>query len=382
MQIFKVYCKVFRKNGVAFCFLFILVYGVICALTANSSTNTSATSFDPALCSVGIIDQDDSEFSCALRSYLDERTDLMDINEADGEDGIRDGLFSAWIRYGIIIPEGYEASFLSGKPLDIKSFSAADSANSVMVGMLLENYLNTAALYRDTTGIDYDAIAEDMAQGAEVKVADTYVNENNGTDCFFVNYLVYPILAILLSCIPMVMLTMNETDLRRRNFCSPIKNSFMTTQLFLGNGVIALLTYVMLLAIIFICRRSVFSGTRGLLWSANIFLFLLISLALSFLFSNISKKSTVTPIANLVSLGTCFLGGVFVPQAYLSDGLLKAATINPAFWYIKANEEINQLTEYSLSSMQTLGRYVLIELSFAVAFFALALALGKRRNTQ
>ena len=251
-----------------------------------------------------------------------------------------------------------------------------------MVGMLLENYLNTAALYRDTTGIDYDAITDDMAQSAEVKVAESYVNENNGTDCFFVNYLVYPILAILLSCIPMVMLTMNETDLRRRNFCSPIKNSFMTTQLFLGNGVIALLTYVMLLAIIFLCRRSVFSGTRGILWAANIFLFLLISLALSFLFSNISKKSTVTPIANLVSLGTCFLGGVFVPQAYLSDGLLKAATINPAFWYIKANEEINRLTEYSFSSMQTLGRYALIELCFAVAFFALALAIGKRRNTQ
>lgn len=82
----------------------------------------------------------------------------------------------------------------------------------------------------------------------------------------------------------------------------------------------------------------------------------------------------------MISLGLCFLSGVFVPQLFLGDSVLKVVQFNPVFWFVKANETIGNL---SVINQETLGPVFIdmgIVLAFAVAVFAIAMVVSRAQR--
>jgi len=85
-------------------------------------------------------------------------------------------------------------------------------------------------------------------------------------------------------------------------------------------------------------------------------------------------------VANMINLTMCFLCGIFVDQSLLTEGVLQAAHFMPLFWYAEA---IKQVACNSGDAILGSGypMSILIQILFAVAFFAAGLIISRKRET-
>ena len=120
---------------------------------------------------------------------------------------------------------------------------------------------------------------------------------------------------------------------------------------------------------------------NGLLFLLNSFVFTFVALSISLLISNfINSRNAMSAAANVISLGSCFISGVFVPQEYLGDTVLSIAKFNPTYWYVKANDEIAVLVNYNKENLMPIFISMLIVLGFAIAIYALTLVIIKQKR--
>ncbi|MGL5380126.1 ABC transporter permease, partial [Clostridium sp.] len=102
---------------------------------------------------------------------------------------------------------------------------------------------------------------------------------------------------------------------------------------------------------------------------------------IGFLISNlVSSRNAMSAAANVVSLGCCFLSGVFVPQELLGDTVLKIASFNPTFWYVKANNSISTLVNFNKETLTPIISSMLIMLGFAIAILSITLVIIKKKS--
>ncbi len=114
--------------------------------------------------------------------------------------------------------------------------------------------------------------------------------------------------------------------------------------------------------------------------NCRVFRFNLTELSLSFLATLIIKnKNAQSGVSNVLSLGLCFISGVFVPQSLLSSGVLTIASFMPTYWFIKANNEIGLLTNFTIENLSSILTAMLIQIGFAVALVSIALVIIKKR---
>jgi len=93
--------------------------------------------------------------------------------------------------------------------------------------------------------------------------------------------------------------------------------------------------------------------------------------------SFIRSTNAQNAVANIIALGMCFIGGVFIPLYMLGDGILAVSRFLPTFWFVTAHESIGSLTSFGASAMAPVWQAMLIQLAFAVALFCVTLVLGK-----
>ena len=78
----------------------------------------------------------------------------------------------------------------------------------------------------------------------------------------------------------------------------------------------------------------------------------------------IKKAEIIDMAANFVTLGICFLSGIFVPLELLGEGVKKAAQVAPTYWYAKAVDDIFGLTSFTGEKL----RPVFVSLGILLAF--------------
>ena len=178
-----------------------------------------------------------------------------------------------------------------------------------------------------------------------------------------------------------IMLVFNRREIKWRNACAPMDGLKTSIQFLLANGVLAFGTWFILviMCLVFDLRNAFKINT--LYFMLNSIVFALTVLGLSFLLGNLIKgKEASSAIANIVTLSSCFLSGVFVPQAFLGEGVLRVASFFPTYWYVKANTQIAALTRFDFASLKDIFIILLIELGFGAAFIIVSLAVGKRKQ--
>jgi ABC-2 type transport system permease protein len=120
---------------------------------------------------------------------------------------------------------------------------------------------------------------------------------------------------------------------------------------------------------------------NGLLVCINALAFTIAALSISYLVGLLIKnRNAQSAAANVLSLGLCFTSGVFVPQELLSEKALTIASFNPVYWYVKANNTIGSLSNFSFNNLSSVLTYILIELGFAIAIFSVVLVIGKQKR--
>ena len=101
------------------------------------------------------------------------------------------------------------------------------------------------------------------------------------------------------------------------------------------------------------------------------FCLMLVCIAVAEILAILIKKAEIIDMAaNFVTLGICFLSGIFVPLELLGEGVKKAAQVTPTYWYAKAVDDIFGLTSFTGEKLRPVFMSLGILLAFAAALLA------------
>ncbi|MDO9490629.1 ABC transporter permease [Acetobacterium sp.] len=387
MQVYKAFFKVIQKNRGQI-LIYLVVFMVLALLLTNTYNPPQNTDFSKVKVNIAFINDDaDSLLVDGLKTYLGENANLVDL--PDEPQKLQDALFFREVEYILRVPAGFTEAMLSGQDVQLEKTTVPDSTSNIYMDLLINKYLNTAQTYTTyMPGLSQADLTQyvdkDLAEQSEVTMISNGSHSANAEKSgYYFNYLSYSMFAILILGVCSVMLVFNNTDLKRRNLCSPIRSANMNLQMILGNLSFAILTWLVLISASFIMYGSFMFTTTGLLLLLNSFVFTLAALSISYLIGNIVKsRGAMSAVANVFALGTSFISGVFVPQELLGDNVLTIASFTPTYWYIKANNEIAAAVSYNADNLQSIFTSMVLVLAFGVAVLGVTLVLIKQRRVE
>jgi ABC-2 type transport system permease protein len=366
--------------------IYVGIFLFFAVMTSKLYTNPVNTDFTEAKINMVFINHDeDSKLVEGLKDYLNKNANI--INIPDNTQKLQDALFFRQVEYIVKVPKGFYDGLKTGKAVQLEKIALSGSASGIYMDSIINKYLNTAKIYAgNISGISDDEIVrlidKDLAQKTEVKIENPAPAKPSSERCmYYYNYLAYSLFAVLILGVSSVMMAFNNADLKRRNLCSPLKLKNMNLQLILGNISFAVLAWLAMILTSFIMYGGYMFSTKGALLLLNSFIFTLAALSISFLIGNLVKnRNAMSAAANVVSLGTCFISGVFVPQMLLGKTVLKIASFTPTYWYVKANNEIADLVNFGMENLTPVLSNMLIEFGFAAAVLAVTLAVIKQKR--
>jgi ABC-2 type transport system permease protein len=385
MQVYKAFFKIIKKNLFQI-MMYVIIFLSLAIALANTNTNPVNTNFTETKVKIAFINYDkESKLVEGLKAYLNKNAKIVDL--PDETQKLQDALFFREVEYIVKVPTGFGEGLLIGKPLSLEKTTVPGSTSEIYLDSMINKYLNTVKTYKDNMGnlsqeqlITY--VEKDLAEKTEVqlKTSQDEISKNEKR-AFYFNYMAYSLYAVLILGVCSVMIVFNNTDLKKRNHCSPVKLRRMNFEMILANLSFAVLTwFVMVLASIIMYGSYMFSA-KGLLFLLNSFIFTFAALSISFLLGNIiNSKGAMSAAANAVSLGTCFISGVFVPQAFLGKTVLKIASFTPNYWYVKSNNAIATMANFNMENLTPIFLNMLIILGFAVAILTITLVLIKHKR--
>ncbi len=391
MQVYKLCMKIYKKNLKIISIYFVVFFFVSFMMMSNISTS-QPTTFSDSKRNVAWVGTETSVLIEGLKQSLSQRANLIAFEE--DVDLLQDALYFSQVEYVIRIPEGFTNSFeeafsaKGGTNQEIPKLivtSVPGSTSKIYLEMAIDQFLGRVGHYRQVLGDDVsmatmvDYAIEDLK--FEIPV-NTYTGETDTVGGpqqlinYVFNYLSYTLMFVLILGVSTIMIVFNKDELKRRNMCSPIPQKRIHLELFMANGMFSLMTWAALVLFSLAFANKEVWHVNTLIYILNSFVFCISVTSISFLIGTLAKnREAINAIANVFTLGTCFLSGVFVPQMLLGESVLKIASFLPTYWFVLANERIAQSTLLSSEQLKAIFSAMGIELAFGVAFFALALAL-------
>lgn len=379
MIVFKYFFKVLKKYaGIMIMFTSILVIFSVFSLKTNSTGNN----FEATKPDVCIVNQDkDTAITKGLCEYLEKNANIKEIK--DTEEARSDALFYREVNYIIYIPNNYGEDFINGKSPILEVKSTGDYQAS-LAQMLVDTYLQTATKYLEN-GISKEElvakVGEALEEAVRVEMTSTIDNDGLSKASFYYNFANYSILAVCIYVVGMIMSSFKEQNIRKRTMVSPIKNRNYNRSIFLGIIVLGIVLWLVYFGISIILLKDVMLSVHGFYFAVNSLLFTVCALSIAFLVGTIvSNKEAINGIANVISLGTSFLCGAFVPAEFLPDFVLKIAHIFPSYWYIQSNEYIKTIETFSVETLKQLFINMGVIVLFIIVFLFITNVYSKKKN--
>lgn len=391
MQVFKTYFRMLNSYKGVVMMYFGIFLAVALVMTLNTGDDLLADSDAAAeteKLDIAIIDRDHGTMGNALKEYFGESHNLQEI-EYD-EKKISDELYWRRIDYVLVIPQGWEES-LCGDSMEKKSFE------SMKVPGMFDAYYFEAELelyIQKLTGLlaagySMEEAQEELcslqSQKTEVRFA-SFVNKNQNDACtrFFI-YAPYLFIALGMHGVGIILLRFNAKDVKDRMECGAMTMKERVAGITAGILVFGLIMLAVLLVIAGILSGGrIYTDLRFPFFLLNLFAMLLLGLSLGFLAGTAAGSSdAVNGLVNVISIGLCFLGGVFVPQEFFSDTILKVAKFFPTYWYVVTNETIGEMKQLSSGFLTEIFSQVGLVFGYALVIFAITLVVisNKRRRS-
>ncbi|MDF1617149.1 ABC transporter permease [Petrocella sp. FN5] len=383
MPVFRLCLKIFKKK-LPVMMIYVGLFLVISLLIASATRTEREKGFVQSKTNIAVINYDASPLVTGLIDGLKEIANIVPLE--DDSSALQDALYFRKVTYILRIPEDFTDKFLKGEEVWIEKTSVPNSVDAVYVDLKVNQYLRIAQLYNSKSSIDSSKIVSHIHKDMEM---ETKVNLNGGEELkqdqsyamYYYNYLAYSLFSVLILGISTIILVFNNQDLRRRNACSPIPAGSSNFQFILANGIFAVICWAIMVGFCIVFDYKNSNTTNTLLFLINSFVFTLCAVSISFLVGNLVKnQESISALTNVIALGPSFISGVFVPQEFLGEEVLKIASFTPTYWYVKANNTIANLNSFDMASLRETMGYTGIVLGFAIAFLSLALVVGKKKQ--
>ncbi|MFQ9923006.1 MAG: ABC transporter permease [Beduini sp.] len=386
MTVYKLYLKLIRRNFKSILLYLFIFVGIFFMFVIINSNNKTTNSFKEVKPTIAYIDEEQSNLSMNLKDYLATITKISDIDSAESG---KDALFFGDIAACITIPDGFSEHFNNQQVTNIQIEQREDESNAMLVQQYVNSYLQSVSTYQKNTTLSLDEIhakiLDDQSNKTEVAfaIADPETaNDDVILRQLFFNYLSFICLSVTILMVGVVMHSMNNSEIRKRNLAAPIKSLSMNIQMVLGNLTFSIGLWVLFMIIICAFSNNMFS-LIGFTYMLNSLVFFLVALSIAFLAANLIVNTAhptelLSAITNILGLGMTFLGGAFVPQKLISDSVLAISRFTPTYWYVLANDKLVDLSQPTLEIFQYIG----IQSLFAVACFILSMVVYKNKRVQ
>lgn len=375
MTVFKGVLKVLWS-----CRIMVIIYTVILLVFGafNQQTGGAVGSFTASRPDIAVVNRDDGALAAGLTDYLSEQCKIADLGE--DEETLHDALFYREISYILYIPAGYSEELLAGAEPELSVRSVGDSG-AALAETLVTRYLTTAracAAFTDDSSVLTERVESVLKQQAVVETTAESAGALENAVRFY-NFAAYSILGGCVYVICMVLASFQNRRIRMRTAVSGMSLRQFNARLLLSNGVFALAFCLLYILLSIVLVGDGVRTAQGLILMLNILVFTVSALTLAFLIGNlVSDRNAIGGIVNVVALGASFLCGVFVPMEWLPDGVLKAAHLLPAYWYVRTNELLKTAPAVDAALWRAVLSNMAVILAFAALFSVLALLAAKR----
>ena len=366
MTIFKTYWKIVKKNiGIIILYtVMLLVFG-----TMNLKANKNSFEFISSKPDIIIVNNSSGIITDNLISYLKTNANVKNITD---ENDIDDAVFFRDANYVIYIPKDFETKLESGKEVNI-DIKTNNSYDSYIASELLNRYLDVFSKYMNLYNDKILAIQKldnTLNKKASV-VIESKTNLNSKTSLFY-NFSSYSIMAIVIYIICLVLSSFNDEKISKRTNVSGMNYKTFNNYLYISSFTFTFIIFIVYLILSFLILKSSILNINGILYGLNMFIFFIVSFTMAILISNLVKsKGAISGVVNVISLGSAFLCGAFIPVKYMPSFALKIAHIFPTFYFIDNNEYIASLQNFDKASYEFVLKNFIIMIVFIIFFLIL-----------
>ncbi len=191
---------------------------------------------------------------------------------------------------------------------------------------------------------------------------------------YYTSFLAYIIIAIFTTLLILILKSYNEPIVKaRRNIAklSPFKQTMMMS---VASGVSLYGLLLVFFAIGLSMVKFDVPIDQMILHLLNVIVFASTVISFALLITNFNFKAHFAhAIANVVSLGTAFLAGIFVPTELLPNAVVQFAKLLPAYYYVRLSKGI---VFGDVNAIQLLA----IQLLFTLCFITISWYLSQQKS--
>ena len=388
MKVFRA-CMLIMNRRFTTYLIYLMIFLALSIIIPAMSEEQFNTDFSTMKPNITVINRDgDTPLSDGLLTYLREYGNEVALD--DDKTTLQDATFFHATDYIVFLPQGFHDSFIAGENVTLDKVVTTETAKGYYADRLVGQYLNLARSYLSAgLPMGEDVLAENVLRDLSLSVNTEKVQFGDSAPIAF-SYLIFnrmlPYILLVLNILFVTNITMvfKRTDLRMRNMCSPLRTRTLSVQQILRCSIMCVAAWLVMSVVGLIMYGGSLAGVDGrvvALVLLNSFVFTITALSIAALLGTItSSPNAQNAAANLVGLGLCFLGGVFVPLEMLGDGMLAVSRFLPTYWNVSTLDAIGSLTSFEASKLVPVWQALLIQLAFAAAFFCLTLVISKQQN--
>lgn len=379
MIVFKTILKILNKlKG-----LIILYTIMLISVTLVNQTSGNVDSFEEVKPSVIIVNNDKSKNGVTNHfiKYLENHMEVKDI-DIGNEEKIDDALFYRDVSLVVYIPDGFGEDLLDNKDVSVEYKISGDKGSSYGK-MLVQNYFDSFNIYNNYYDGDelFDRLDNALNLDVNVEVKSKLDTNSLSRMARFFNFLNYAILAGCVYSISMILASLKSENVRKRTIVSSYDYKKYNRIVLEACSIVIIGMWLLYMILALIIFKDLFISMNGLWYVINSFVFSLCSLCIGFLIGNITQnKGAISGIVNVVSLGSSFLCGCFVPFEFMPDYVIKIAHIFPTYYFVINNEALKVMDNFSLSSVSPLILNMGIVLIFGVCFVIITNYVSKKKQ--
>lgn len=386
MSVYRGYIKIIQKN-IGVLLSYVAIFMLICVMVTNAIPQKQIQTFEPNRQQIVVADEDQSAISEAMIDCLSADNDVTE-SPMDREKMSR-LLYSDNADYILFIPEGFGESLVNGSAdyLKLRSVKEPGSGAGYYLDSITENFMRmvSALIGSGYTEEEAAGMAEnsfDVKTDVSVLQSDTLSQSERPFYSWLFMYFPYLYLSVMIYIISYVMMPFSKTEIRSRITAAPVSPVSQALQAIMAFLQLFLIFWAATLLLPLVTAGTDFYTSPMMGWYLLETLALLaVSASIGFMIGNfVSTSEAVSALANIISLGMCFLCGVFVPLELMGSGVVHAAHFLPVYWYETGVEALASCADADSLDLSMIMQSLVIQLAFALAIVMITLFALKKRH--
>lgn len=380
MTVFKGHMKIIGQNKMLILLYVAIFFG--CTILFQSTAGKTETSYQAEKLNIGIVDEDGGSLAESLTEYLGNLHHLIPIENDVSE--IQEKLYYREVDYVVRIPKNFYKKCIEGDE-KLSVTKIPDTYSGSYVDQQINSFLNNARTYQ-ASGFTEAESASALEKTQSVKV--TFSNDEKSIEdapyVYYFRYMPYLFLALFGFVMGNILIVFQNPNLKKRMAASPVSGRRQSLEGILCMSLEGLTLWIFVIVIgILFYGRDFYTSENFVYYLLNSVSMLFVDIALAYLMGTIApNRDALTGIANIISLGMCFLGGVFVPLEFMGSHVKAVSHFLPIYWYEKANDLLANFAYMTVSIREQFFKAVIIQLVFVGAFICLTLVIEKYKRVE